>query len=333
MIKFSIPYNGDIDLVKWAIGSKKIYEVYFAGPKGYDFSDPYQELKPHSGKQITGLIKYCNKNKIETNLLINKKTLFFENVSKILKYIKRLGKIGGVTSVTITDPFMAVYIKSEFPHIKLQSSIYMGINSTFKVEEAIKMGLTDFCLDPSLNRNGLQLRRIRQLKDKYPFLTIKLLGTLACYANCFYAWNHAEISVLYDILEKSGLKRRRNILGNKIDIYKCHYKTKSIADEIKRPFIRPEDIVYYEKNRLTDYIKIAYRNNSSELLKGKLIAYFNRSYSGNLFLIFDSNKYKNIFCDNKALPDNFIKTVTNCNKNCSACGYCDRIAKKYIKNI
>ncbi len=325
-VKFSIPYNGDIELIKWAIKNKQVEEVYFAGPQGYDFSDPYENEKKHSLYDVSALMRLCNKNKVDTNLLINKNVMFFESLARIKKSINILQKAGSLDYITVADVFLAKWLKENFPLIKLQSSIYMGINNFLKVKEGIKAGISKFCLDPSINRNGQELRKIAGLKKHYPFLRIKLLGLIMCYQNCFYSLRHSALPIF-----SRQIKSKGGYLGEQFDCYKCHYLPSGIVDEIKRPYVRPEDVSYYEKEKLTDSIKLAYRNEPSASLKLKMISYFNRSYNGNLFDLMDSINYDNLFCDNKRIPKDFAKKVVECNKDCFSCGYCEFIAKRYLK--
>lgn len=329
-IKFSIPYNGDLALTEWAIESGEVYEVYFSGFFKHDFSDPYEKMEFHSYNEIKSLIDLCKVNNIKTNLLLNRKTMFFEDLSKVRQSIRMLTKAGHIDSVTISDPFMVSFLRKEFPSIELQSSIYMGIDNINKIREALKMGITTFCLDPSLNRNAAELKKAMRLKADYPQLAIKLLGVLTCYTYCFYSGVHNLLSVNRRILETMSLKDKRKSIGYHLNPFKCYYKCRDISDEIKRPFIRPEDITYYEKEQLTDYIKIAYRDEASGLLKEKMASYFNRSYKGDLFHLIDSTKHKDIYCDNKKFPDGFVEKVTQCDKDCLRCGYCGRIAKLCI---
>ena len=89
-IKFSIPYNGDLKLVKEAISSGQVYEVYFAGPKGFDFSDSFENNSFYSWREIITLLDYCRRNRVRANLLVNKKIMFFEDLRKIESSINRL---------------------------------------------------------------------------------------------------------------------------------------------------------------------------------------------------------------------------------------------------
>ncbi|MDD3087800.1 MAG: hypothetical protein PHP89_04465 [Candidatus Omnitrophica bacterium] len=329
-IKFSIPYNGDLKLVKEAISSGQVYEVYFAGPQGLDFSDSFENHLFHSLKQIIALLDYCRKSHVKTSLLVNKKIMFFEDLKKIESSISRLLGEGGVDSLTVTDTFLVPFLKEKFPSIELQSSIYLGIDSVHKAREALKMGFSLLGLDPSVNRRGEELKRIMGLKKVFPEMKVKLLGILTCYSNCFFASTHSQLPVLLGALNKSSL-RGCDILGKRISPFLCHYQSEDISDELKRPFIRPEDISYYENNCLADYIKIAYRDEDSRILREKYTAYFNRSYKGNLFLLMDSTKHSKIYCDNKEIPKGFIRKVMNCDKDCHTCSYCRRLALRLIK--
>jgi hypothetical protein len=330
-LKFSIPYNGDMDLIRWAVDSGQVGEVYFSAPEEMGFSNIYQSLRLYDQDKILYLTRFCKKNKIKTNLLINKNLLYFEDISLIFKYIFGLIDKGYLNTITVSDPFIVPYFRKIFPEVSLQSSIFMGINNCEKVMEGIKMGINDFCLDPSVNRNFSELKRINDLKKIYPKLHIKLLGIHGCYLNCFFAWRHTELPVYAAVVKKNKLKLGKNVFANRINVDKCFYKTNDLSDEIKRPIIRPEDLSYYEQQGLADFIKVAYRNESSEFLRDKLTAYFKRSYSGNFFYLFESNRHKRLFIENKQFPSNFINTVMNCNNNCNVCDFCNSIARHCVR--
>ena len=332
-IKFSIPFNGDLALVKWALKSNQVYEVYFSGPDLMDFSDPYENNNNIELEKVINLIKLCNKEGVETNLLINKGTHYFDNLKKIKFLINSLRLNGGkIDYITIADVYLVDYLAKEFPDIKLQSSIYMGLDTVAKVSEAIKMGLKSFCLDPNINRNYKELKKISSLKKKYPEIKIKILGIIQCYSNCFFSSQHNEIPVLANIMNDKSFKHKGK-LGLKIDPYKCTYKVNNFSDEVKRNIVRPEDVFYYEKNKLVDYIKIAFRNDSSDFLKEKYFAYFNRKYKGSLFKFIGLNNFKNFLFNNNLFPKDFIDKVMKCDKNCDYCSYCDKIANKTITKI
>jgi len=325
-VKYSIPYNGDLELMKWAIGSGQVYEVYFGGPAGDDYSSSDRESCGISCEDVMSLVKMCDENGVGRNFLMNKSMLYFENIKKIFAYIKSLKDYGGITSLTVADPMIVPYLKKGFPHVDIQSSVFLHIDNANKVREAWKMGITGFCLDVSLNRNGPELERIRDLKKYYPGMTIKLLANHGCFQNCFYSLVHEDWLVLKDLC--LAQTEKKYMLGNLApEAYRCVFRMKHQADEIKRPFIRPEDVGYYEDNHLTDYIKICYRVDSSPVLQKKMKAYFDRSYDGDLFDLAPANRDNcDMKCRNKNFPENFIDKVLYCGFLCEECRYCEKVA-------
>ena len=314
-IEYSIPYNGDIELMKDAIRSGQVYEVYFSGPESREYANGIQH---NSETEIGALVSLCTKKGIGRNLLINRSVVNLNNVKEVFSQIRSLVKYGGVTSVTVADRMIVTYIAKAFPDIIIQSSVFLHIDTANKVREAWKMGIKSFCLDVSMNRNGPELERIRDLKKYYPGMAIKLLVNHACFQNCFYS--------------RANLDSPGNTysLGDIINEVECLYREKNIGDQIKRSFIRPEDISYYEKNSLMDYAKIVDRMDETPHLRRKMEAYFNRSYDGDLFDISPTRKRSPFICQNKRFPIKFIDKVLYCGFSCETCHYCEAVASKIL---
>lgn len=337
-IKFSIPYNGDLALMAQAFRSGQVKEVYFAGAGRHDYSSPYQNQNKFRNEEIHDLIALCRKHNVDRTLLMNKGMTFTDNLKDIFQYIRLLDKEEGVTSITVGDPAIVPYLKKAFPHIRLQASVFMNIDGLPKIREAIKMGLSDFYLDVSTNRKGEELDKIRDYKKKYKGFTVKLLANHGCYMNCFYMTRHHGWPLLKDMFDQLSAShpslRETYVLGNMIDVKNCVYRRDDVTDEIKRPFIRPEDLSYYEDNDWADIVKIAYRMDHTPALKKKLQAYFERSFDGDLFELTPPNKGNHsipFICDNKSIPASFAKKVTHCNMSCEDCDYCKMVSAKAFK--
>ncbi|QAT16964.1 hypothetical protein BU251_04075 [Candidatus Velamenicoccus archaeovorus] len=330
-LKLSIPYNNDLALMKWAIATGGIYEIYFAGPEGDDHSNQYLNTRKASSGEIRQLIALCHRHKIKRNLLLNKRINFFDDLKRIGRYVKALEDSGGITSITLADPCIVPFLRKMFPKIALQSSVYMNIDSEHKIKEAVKMGMTEFTLDVSCNRDARALDAIRAGRKHLPAVTIKLLANHGCYLHCFYGGRHAEWPVL--------MEAARTMLQEGAGCYVgfmlkdgCQFATQEPADEIRRPYLRPEDLAFFEENGWADGIKIAYRKDDSRLLKTKISAYLARSFKGDLFTLAPSNKGPLPFiCDNKAFPKDFIEHTTHCNQRCVSCRYCASVAQAAIK--
>jgi collagenase-like PrtC family protease len=328
-VQYSVPYNGDLELMKWAIASGQVYEIYFSG--GEDYSSGYQNLRKNAESEVGALIKLCAEKGIGRNLLMNKRVLYFDNVKDILAYIKSLEQYGGITSITISDRMIVPYLAKAFPDITIQSSVFLHIDTANKVREGWKMGVKSFCLDVLTNRNGQELEKIRDLKAHYPGMTIKLLANHGCFQHCFFLPDHEIWPALKDV--KAPEEKPKYMLGNMVDGEKCLYQPKNDGDEIKRSFIRPEDIAYYEQKGLMDYVKICYRMDKTPVLKTKMKAYFDRSYDGDLFDVTPSNRGQfHSICENKGFPEGFVEKVLYCGFACETCNYCDKVGEKVFKS-
>ena len=139
------------------------------------------------------------------------------------------------------------------------------------------------------------------------------------------------------------------------------------SEYIKSPWVRPEDIKYYEDIGI-EHFKITERGFPTEELVKRVKCYVDRKYDGNLLDLIQGHgvstkgnlklKKKNvtkrkdiykeikrvrglgqerecerhIYIDNKKLDgfiDFFVKG--NCSSNCPTCGYCERVAKRVIE--
>jgi len=331
-VSFSIPYNGDLELVRWAILTGKVSEVYFSGPAGADFSSPYQNEREYSDSEIRQLVSLCAEHGVARNFLMNRSVMFFDSLKEIRAYLKALDKVGGVTDVTLGDRMAVPYFREMFPLVRIQASVFMHVDSARKVKEALKMGVTGFCLDVSMNRNGDELERIKRLRPKYPQLVIKLLANHGCYDTCFFA-KHEDWPILCSIRDrfcgKDERMKDKYLLGNRVPSRKCIFRTKDLIDEIKRPFIRPEDVRYYETKGWADVIKIAYRLDSTPVLKKKLKAYFGGSYKGDVFELAPSNRGGvPVIARNGLFPAGFARKVSSCGNECDGCSYCADVATR-----
>ena len=324
-ITFSIPYNGDLDLMRWAIKSGQVYEIYFSGPVGNDYSSVCRNSRGYSPDEIMALVNLCAENGIARNFLMNKSILFFDDLKEIFLYLRQLDAAGGITSVTVADRAIVPHLLKVIPNVKIQSSVFLHIDSAPKVREAVKMGITEFCLGVTANRNGFELERIKVLRKTFPQIKIKLLANHGCYLNCFYSAKHGDWSVLVSLREKNP-KGEKRMLVDFIDEGGCLYKTADLTDEIRRPFIRPEDIAFYEKKGWTDYIKLAYRFDETPVLKRRMEAYFNRRYDGDLCEIAPQNRGRlPVQVLNSKFPEGFIEKLTSCGSVCEGCRYCARV--------
>ena len=85
MVKYSIPFNGDLGLVKDALKTKMVGEVYFAGNGRNDTGNHWSGAisKSISGKTLGTLLRLCRRHGVKSNLLCNSATLFFSDLTSV----------------------------------------------------------------------------------------------------------------------------------------------------------------------------------------------------------------------------------------------------------
>jgi collagenase-like PrtC family protease len=135
-------------------------------------------------------------------------------------------------------------------------------------------------------------------------------------------------------------------------------RLENTAELLKAPWIRPEDIAYYEKNFKIDKFKIQGRQMPVEWIVKTVEVYSNRKYEGNLLDIISPTypnwstrstnakqllqKYNaedfrrpDVYIDNNLLVEFFSTLVQKggCSptQQCSDCSYCDRVAEDLIQ--
>ena len=324
---FSIPFNGDLKLMKWAINTGQVKEIYFASLSMKTLSLQC-DASPHFYNEdtINELLEICRNKGVETNLLVNQLTLIQENMDTCVKYIKGLKYL---SSLTIGDPLAVDFFIRSFPGLDIQASIIMNLYSVNMIENLLKRGIGTISLPPEFSRNYQILKRLSLLKRKYPKFKIKLFISYICYSDCPFMMSHFALR---------AFRSFRAVKNKRIEAYL--YKDYCMnhpekAELIKRPFVRPEDIDNLIDSGFADYLKIIYRFDDSTILQKKLSAYFERVFQGNLFEIipypYSLGNNKVFFCDNRKFPKDFFSKVFHCKKICFNCNYCDRVAQLVIK--
>jgi collagenase-like PrtC family protease len=325
-IKYSIPFNGDLSLMKDFLRTGMIYEVYCMGPEGKDLS--YKCYQPIcSKKSVEGLFELAEKYRTRINLLINSPLLSVLNVEKAVDYTVSLRKKFRLSAVTLSDPFQISRFKRALPDLEIDASVIMDLDSFDKVERILKSGVTTVNLALNLNREFDKLKSIASLKKYYPGFKIKLIVNHLCYLGCPFSAQH------YFLTEMERVMRVDMPRG--MDIDKCASFSLDKKELIRRPFIRPEDVPYYGRQGIGDVFKILWRHSRSEVLRRTVSAYLDNSYKGNLFDIVETHEERpSYYCDNQAFPRDFVNRVTACDKaTCRSCRYCGRVADTAIRKL
>jgi len=329
---FSIPFNGDFELLEEALSSGRVMEVYFSAWKKEEFICNHYggSEKPtiRGSGDVKKLSSLCTRYGAGLNLLCNSPSLFFTDMKALFMAV---GRIDALTAVTVSDSLALRSFCREFPDLDVQASVIMNLDNPSKIRQALEQGAGTVVLPGNMARDARLLKTVAALKKEYPRFRMKLIANSDCAADCMFLPAHYTLGLL------------RNFASAPDRINTSHrdrlcFRRFTPENFIKIPFIRPEDLSFYRSGGLIDSFKLIYRSSPSSMLRNVYCAYFSGKYKGNLFDIVSSKseKYEDArytggrgtaFCDNSAFPSGFAKKVCSCRKNCVSCGYCGRVAE------
>lgn len=365
-MKISLATNFDDDLID-KIKNYEIYEIYgrmkddmMSGgrPNNSSVSISKETFERHVKKVRDAGINFnylfngaCSGN-IEQN------TVWQQEFVEFLKYLDSVG----VNAYTITNPLILKIIKKHFPNAICRVSTFACVDSVEKARYWESMGANIICADfVTINRDFEVLKAMVQSLSS---AKIELLATNSCLKYCPYIHTHVNCI--------SHASTNTDASSSYIDwcLLTCQFKELQSPEEyIKSPWIRPEDLSYYEELGI-EHFKITERDFPTEILLKRLDAYSNRSYDGNLLDLIQGHgfilngteeqplrvrtdfeniddvineiykirgykmqrKYpQHIFIDNKKL-NGFLEYFRNgnCKGNCQKCNYCSIISQNTI---
>lgn len=365
-MKISLATNFDDELID-KIKQYPIYEMY--GKLNIDIiggGRPSNYLKKVDLKKFENHVKKIRNSGINFNYLLNSACLsnynqdgeWVKNVIEFLSYLKSVN----VNALTITNPYLVDLVKRHFGNdFIIRVSSFACVDNYEKAKFWDKLGVDIICVDfCKVNRNFKMLKyMVNNLNCK-----IELLCTNSCLKDCPMIHTHVN-----DIAHASN----SYFDGKKYEDWGLNfcqeYQLNNLHEYIKSPWIRPEDIKYYENIGIEHY-KITERDFSTDELVKRVQAYCERKYSGNLLDLIQGsgassiddiklirkNKFntrneivkeiqrirgigclreadKHIVIDNEKIPEDFIlHFVKNiCTGLCDKCNYCKKISDISIK--
>lgn len=364
-MKISLATNFDDSLID-KIKEYPIYEVY--GKIKNDFiggGRPNNELTDIEIEKFEKHVKKVRDSGIKFNYLLNGSCLSnreqdenWQNRFKVfLIYLSDIG----VNALTVSNPFILQFVKKYFKNnFTVRVSTFACVDSYIKAKYWEDMGADYICADfVKINRDFSELK---YMVDHLKKAKIEILVTNSCLKNCPMIYTHTT-----GLSHASGSETNKNSYED-WGLYFCQKKElEDLSEYIKSPWVRPEDIKYYEKIGIENF-KITERDFPTEELVKRVKAYANGNYDGNLLdliqghgVVADNNlklKKQNvntrseiyneikrvrglgvrrecerhIYIDNKKMGD-FIKFFVsgNCTGKCDQCGYCKKVAKECIK--
>lgn len=362
-LKFSAPTNWQWDLIQSlpVNGIDEIFGKLQDDPIGglrNSYSLPYL-----SRKEAARYIQEIHRKDIKFNYILN--SICLNNYEwtrsgqgKIRDFLSWLTDIG-VDAVTVSIPYLLQIIKKNYPDLMVTVSTAAAVHTIERAKYWESIGADEITLNSvDVNRSFILLKRIKDaIKCK-----IRLIANECCLYQCPLRMYHCAIG-------SHGTQSQHFLKGFSIDYatLACNYrKLLSPLELIRSPWIRPEDLKYYEEIGI-DRIKLVDRVMSTDAILLIIKSYLARRYDGNLMDLFPSvtkylmyeksniyhklryfirpfsvNVFKlakaaalirpHIYIDNRAL-DNFILHFLNndCSTvSCLECGYCQNVADKVV---
>jgi hypothetical protein len=173
----------------------------------------------------------------------------------------------GVDNIVIGDLETIGYIRKSPYDFKIKISAVAGVKTKEQIKKLKDLGIKDVTLSQSLNRDT---EKIKYFIDKG--FNVTLISNQCCIQECPYVMEH------YKLLSKGGPKTYK---------YTIHCLANKIVNKeeiIKSPWIRPEDITFYQDLGVT-YFKISGRNFPLEWKLRVIKAYSEKHYEGNVLEI------------------------------------------------
>ena len=226
-------------------------------------------------------IQTCHERGLEFSYLLNAPCLGnlqysrkgYRQLIDLLEWIDQ----AGADSVTVGMPYLINLVRKRFPRLKLKVSTTARVNTIRKALQYEEMGVEEIIIDEHINREFKTLEAIR----KAVLCNLELIVNNICLWQCPYNFEHVNHDGHASREEESD-----NYCYLQYPGYLCLYrKLMDPVELLKSPWIRPEDISYYE-NLGYNHFKITERFKQTPLLVEHVKAYENRQYDGNLLDLF-----------------------------------------------
>lgn len=334
MAKLSLATNFDDSLLlevsrlneRFASTGNKVVEIFGSLPSTFacNTGRPAQKLPAIKFCHLARHVKLAHNLGLDFNYILNEVCLggmeySRRGISRISRFLDRLAEIK-VDAITISNPFLARFIKNNYHNFIINISVICGIDSFRKAGEWIDFGADRLTLiDP---RNfGL----IKMLKEKTK-AKIELRTNSPCLSKYSLCYAH--------YLEYAHTAKNRHPLS----LLSLNCWLKMLNDPIEYYFkcgtwIRPEDLKRYDSIGV-DIYKILDRTCTTKELLIRAEAYLSQKYSGNLLSLIVKRISDYIYVENQKL-EGFIKRFAEnkCPEECGNCKYCEKAAAQSLMII
>jgi collagenase-like PrtC family protease len=302
MIAFSIATSWDDALIKQLSllnqkhPDRQIIEVYGSLRSGLVGSArPSYRLPEVSREQAIKHVQCVHQYGLKFNYTLNAPVLFpFDGDLKkllleLIPFIEWLQNELGIDSITVTHPDIIQLIKNKFPALKLIISVVADVNTLKRAKEFEAMGADLIYLNAhTANRD---FKTIKQVIDNLK-CSVGLYANISCLDHCPLRNEH------YEYLGFASQSTCCDEIKQDPFYAVCYFRyLHDLAQFLKTPFIRPEDIEEYKKIGITLF-KLSDRADSTATLIRTAEAYLAGEFHGDLFdLIFRKGKKFNAALD------------------------------------
>ncbi len=285
MIKLCVPGRFEMELLDHLEPLQeetgRIHEVYGSIPRSIlGSARPTRRLTEHAGNTTFDDVKRfttrahsagINVNYTLNALVLDQTEYTRKGRDQIIDYVSEVAETG-VDTVTITVPYLIELVRSEFPELNVSVSVINEVDSTHSLRMFEEYGVERIFLAEECNRDFEQLR----LLSNTATAELGLLLNNGCLRFC-------PLCIYHFALASQGSQCSRPE-DSYIDypLLKCSAKRVRQPVEILRsPWIRPEDLIFYEEQFRIGLFKIVGRQLPLESILTMANAYAHMKYDGN----------------------------------------------------
>jgi hypothetical protein len=260
-------------------------------------------------------------------------------LQEVIEVLDRLNKDGNLDGIVYVDHYLLQALSDAAPELASGLEAVPGLNCMLDSVEKIQFQLefiakTNFqepgklLLDRSLNRSFAALEKVGgEIRKRWPRASIGLLANEGCLPHCPFKLTHdAHISLANLHCGQDRTAEQNARLG----CARLFVQDPSLI--IRSPFIRPEDVQAY--SGVVDFIKLSGRTRGPEVMGRIFDLYLRQRYDGNLLELMDTLEFLagRFNLPNQDLPDDFLRTVATCSKDCRQCGTCQELSRRLIQD-
>jgi collagenase-like PrtC family protease len=287
-MKFSVATNFKPDLVE-ALRGYPVSELFGKLPSdSVGGGRASFMLSPLTARQFRAHVQEAAKSGIGFNYLINPACLDNReytrpgqaDLERLLGFVEECG----VTSVTVSLPFLLPIIKRRHPRLNVRVGVYARVDCVSKARFWEELGADCITLESiAVNRDFDVLQAIREAVK----LDLQLIANSNCLIFCPLSGQHM---VNLSHASQKGHRSR----GFMIDYCALRCSAEKLADPsnyLRSEFIRPEDLKVYTGMGFNSF-KILERGAPTPVLASRVRAYATGRFEGNLLDLIQPYGYK-----------------------------------------